>query len=68
MSSPKTTFILSIPFIIIGFLLSRAPFMMTSLPPSRPWADGPMKLVTTPQFQTKKVGMPGGHISSRSER
>ena len=51
----KTRFILSIPFIVLGFLLTNAPFMMTSVTPSRPWADGPMKLVTTPQFLTKKV-------------
>lgn len=55
MASQRTTLILSIPFLVIGFLLSRAPFMMTSVTPSKPWADGPMKLVTTPQFQTKKV-------------
>ncbi|KAK4231122.1 hypothetical protein QBC38DRAFT_466883 [Podospora fimiseda] len=46
---------LSIPILIIGFLLSRAPFMMTSTTPTNPWADAPMKLVTTPQFLTKKT-------------
>ena len=51
----KTRFILSIPFVVLGFLLTNAPFMMTSVTPSRPWADGPMGLVTTPQFLTKKV-------------
>jgi hypothetical protein len=38
---------------------------MASFPPSRPWADGPMKLIATPQFQTKKVGSLGWHISFR---
>ncbi|KAK4200241.1 hypothetical protein QBC40DRAFT_226238 [Triangularia verruculosa] len=55
MASPRVTLFLSIPFMIIGFLLSRSPFMMTSVSPSKPWADGPMKLITTPQFQTKKT-------------
>ncbi|KAK3382581.1 hypothetical protein B0T24DRAFT_18135 [Lasiosphaeria ovina] len=55
MASPRTTIILSIPFMVIGFLLTRAPYLMTSVSPSRPWADGPMKLVTTPQFLTKKT-------------
>jgi hypothetical protein len=55
MDSLRTRFILSIPFMIIGFMLTRAPFMMTSITPSKPWADGPLKLVATPQFETKKV-------------
>jgi hypothetical protein len=55
MDSLRTRFILSIPFMVIGFMLTRAPFMMTSVAPSKPWADGPLKLVTTPQFETKKV-------------
>ena len=40
---------------IIGFLLSRAPYTMTSVAPSKPWADSPMKLITTPQSLTKKT-------------
>ena len=40
---------------IIGFLLSRAPYNMSSIALSKPWADGPMKLITTPQFETKKT-------------
>ncbi|KAL1843827.1 hypothetical protein VTJ49DRAFT_7178 [Mycothermus thermophilus] len=28
---------------------------MSSVAPSNPWADGPLKLITTPQFQTKKT-------------
>ncbi|KAL2021604.1 hypothetical protein VTK56DRAFT_6957 [Thermocarpiscus australiensis] len=55
MAGPRTTLLLSIPFMVIAFLLSRAPFMMTSVRPSRPWADGPLKLITTPQYQTKKT-------------
>ncbi|EGS18927.1 uncharacterized protein CTHT_0055400 [Thermochaetoides thermophila DSM 1495] len=52
---PKVTVLLSIPFMIIGFLLSRAPYNMTSVPPTKPWADGPLKLITTPQYQTKRT-------------
>ncbi|KAK3329934.1 hypothetical protein B0H66DRAFT_466381 [Apodospora peruviana] len=55
MAIPKTTIILSIPFMIIGFLLSRSPNNMVSVTPSNAWANGPMKLITTPQFQTKKT-------------
>jgi hypothetical protein len=39
-------------------VLTRAPFMMTSVAPSKAWADGPLTLITTPQFQTKKVCAP----------
>ncbi|KAK4451413.1 hypothetical protein QBC34DRAFT_55047 [Podospora aff. communis PSN243] len=57
MAGPRTTIILSIPFMVIGFLLSRAPYNMVTLPPQNTWADGPMKLITTPQFQTKKTDL-----------
>lgn len=33
----------------------RSPYMMTTTSPSKQWADGPMALVTTPQYETKKV-------------
>jgi hypothetical protein len=55
MDNLRTKFVLSIPFLVLGFMLSSAPFMMTSVAPTEPWADGPLKLVATPQFQTKKV-------------
>lgn len=55
MDNLRTRFILSIPFMVLGFLLTRSPFMMTSVAPAKPWADGPMQLITTPQFLTKKV-------------
>jgi hypothetical protein len=58
MDSLRMRFILSIPFIVLGFVLTRAPFMMTSVAPSKAWADGPLTLITTPQFQTKKVCAP----------
>jgi hypothetical protein len=41
---------------------------MTSVAPSKPWADGPLKLVATPQFQTKKVGSLGPRIHGRQTR
>jgi hypothetical protein len=55
MASQRTILILAIPFMIIGFLLSGAPTLMSTYPPTKAWADGPMKLVATPQFETKKV-------------
>ncbi|CAG9954973.1 unnamed protein product [Clonostachys rosea f. rosea IK726] len=33
----------------------RSPYMMTTASPSKQWADGPMALVTTPQYETKKT-------------
>ncbi|KAI0378699.1 hypothetical protein F5Y04DRAFT_261403 [Hypomontagnella monticulosa] len=45
--------------IIIGLFLTRSPFFMTAptLDSTAPvvWADAPIKLVTTPQFATKKT-------------
>ncbi|KAK1757816.1 hypothetical protein QBC47DRAFT_165708 [Echria macrotheca] len=57
MASAKTTFLLSIPFMVIGYLLSFAPYNMVTYPPTNAWADGPMKLIGTPQFQTKKTDL-----------
>ncbi|KAA8635337.1 hypothetical protein SMACR_01557 [Sordaria macrospora] len=56
-SSPTTTTVLlSIPFLIVALLLTRAPaFTMTSVAPTKAWADEPMKLITTPQYATKKT-------------
>jgi len=56
MANPRLiNVLLSIPFLIVGFLLTRAPFNMAALPPSKPWADAPMKLITTPQYLTNKT-------------
>lgn len=43
--------------IIIGLIVSKSPvFMMANAPTAdKPWADQPVALVTTPQFETKKV-------------
>lgn len=41
--------------IIAALFLNRSPYVMTSTAPTKQWADGPMKLVITPQYQTKKV-------------
>ncbi|KAI0395268.1 hypothetical protein F5Y17DRAFT_424461 [Xylariaceae sp. FL0594] len=48
--------LLAIP-ILIGLLLTRSPFFMASVAPTegKPWADAPIKLITTPQYQTKKT-------------
>ncbi|KAK8136785.1 hypothetical protein PG984_004725 [Apiospora sp. TS-2023a] len=43
--------------ILIGLFLTRSPYMMATVAPSasKPWADGPIKLVATPQYETKKT-------------
>ncbi|KAI0860863.1 hypothetical protein F4860DRAFT_477973 [Xylaria cubensis] len=48
--------LLAIP-ILIGLFITRSPLLMTSTAPmpSKPWADAPLKLITTPQFETKKT-------------
>ncbi|RKU43491.1 hypothetical protein DL546_003705 [Coniochaeta pulveracea] len=55
--SSRLSILILIPTVLFAVLLSRAPFMMDSQAPStsKQWADGPMKLVTTPQYQTKKT-------------
>ncbi|KAI0477332.1 hypothetical protein GGR56DRAFT_691847 [Xylariaceae sp. FL0804] len=48
--------LLAIP-ILIGLFLTRSPFLMSAGAPAagKPWADSPMKLITTPQYETKKT-------------
>ena len=43
--------------ILIGLFVTRSPFFMTSEAPAagKPWADRPIELITTPQYETKKV-------------
>ncbi len=43
--------------VLVGLVLTRSPFMLAATAPSasQPWADGPMKLITTPQHETGKV-------------
>ena len=67
MPSPLTLF-LGLATLLFGVFVSRSPFMMTAEPVSgsKPWADQPMKLVATPQYETKKVwhprlAIPGTH-------
>ncbi|KAI1338473.1 hypothetical protein F5Y15DRAFT_129796 [Xylariaceae sp. FL0016] len=47
---------LAIP-ILIGLFFTRSPFFMSTLAPTegKPWADTPMKLITTPQYETKQT-------------
>lgn len=61
MANRSTQFLLAVTTLLIGLLLTRAPLMMTAEAPKGPWADGPMKLITTPQYETKKVSL--FHIS-----
>lgn len=39
----------------IAIFLSNSPYTRMSTAPTKQWADGPMKLVVTPQYETKKV-------------
>ncbi len=52
---------------LIATAISRGPFLYTMTEPSgtKPWADSPMKLVSTPQFETKKVRRPA-HLPDHS--
>lgn len=54
------TLFLGLATLLFGVFVTRSPFMMTTAPVSgsKPWADQPMKLVATPQYETKKVSMP----------
>ncbi len=56
MPSFRSFLLLAVP-ILVGLFVTRSPFMMASTAPSesKPWADGPMKLIPTPQYATKKV-------------
>ena len=42
--------------VLLGLFFSRSPLQMASSPPSKTWADSPMKLIATPQVATGKVG------------
>ena len=50
-----TVFFFSLQVLFTAFLLSRAPFTMTTSSPSKQWADGPCPLIPTPQYKTKKT-------------
>ncbi|KAF5253013.1 hypothetical protein FANTH_2100 [Fusarium anthophilum] len=43
----------------LAVFLAYSPYLNMSVSPtgSQPWADGPMKLVTTPQYETKKTDL-----------
>ncbi|KAI1265360.1 hypothetical protein F5Y18DRAFT_386293 [Xylariaceae sp. FL1019] len=43
--------------ILIGLFFTRSPFFMSAHPPAdtKPWADSPISLVTTPQYETKQT-------------
>ncbi|GAP88250.1 putative hemerythrin hhe cation binding domain-containing protein [Rosellinia necatrix] len=50
--------LLAIP-ILIGLFITRSPLFMASTTPapSKPWADAPLKLIITPQYETKKTDL-----------
>ncbi|KAJ4320756.1 hypothetical protein N0V84_005696 [Fusarium piperis] len=41
----------------IAIFLSNSPYARMSTAPTKQWADGPMKLVVTPQYETKKTDL-----------
>ncbi|KAJ4237010.1 hypothetical protein NW759_000133 [Fusarium solani] len=41
----------------IAIFLSNSPYTRMSTAPTKQWADGPMKLVVTPQYETKKTDL-----------
>ncbi|KAG8674835.1 hypothetical protein FPOAC2_00870 [Fusarium poae] len=42
----------------LALFLANSPYLNMSVAPTKqPWADGPMKLVTTPQYETKKTDL-----------
>ncbi|ROT39621.1 hypothetical protein SODALDRAFT_134403 [Sodiomyces alkalinus F11] len=51
--------LLAIPTILVSLLFSRSPFLMSSSPTTgaNPWADSPMKLITTPQYETNQADL-----------
>lgn len=56
----RASLLLGIASIIFTFIVPTPPFMMASSPASgssKPWADGPMKLVGTPIYVTKKTDL-----------
>ncbi|KAF3764291.1 hypothetical protein M406DRAFT_322558 [Cryphonectria parasitica EP155] len=57
-SALSTSVFLGIISLVLALLAQRSPFMMASTPASsssKPWADGPMKLVGTPIHETNKT-------------
>lgn len=55
MANRAVQLLLAVTTLLVGLLLTRAPLMMTAEAPRAPWADGPMRLITTPQYETKRV-------------
>jgi hypothetical protein len=59
MPGQRTILFIAAQVLFAGFalFLANSPFLNMSVSPtgSQPWADGPMKLVSTPQYETKKV-------------
>lgn len=49
----STVFVLQ--SVLYGVFVSRSPWIMDTQLPKSVWADEPMELITTPQFETRKV-------------
>lgn len=43
--------------VLFGVFVSRSPWLIDTTLPKTVWADEPMELITTPQFETRKVGI-----------
>lgn len=41
--------------VLYGVFVTRSPWFMDTQLPTSVWADEPMELITTPQFETRKV-------------
>lgn len=52
----KASVFLAVQTLLYAIFVSRSPYTMVTTAPTKTWADGPMRLITTPQFETKQVG------------
>lgn len=58
-SLTRASLVLGVVSILVAFFAPQPPFMMASAPASgsKPWADGPMKLVATPIYESNKTDL-----------
>lgn len=52
----KASVFLAVQTLLYAIFVSRSPYTMVTTAPTKTWADGPMRLITTPRFETKQVG------------
>jgi len=51
----KASVFLAVQTLLYAIFVSRSPYTMVTTAPTKAWADGPMRLIMTPQFETKKT-------------